>query len=1056
VFGKIKQKLKAIFKAVKSDRRVTQEGKAMRKLSFIFVSMLILTMSAHASTVYVDASAAGSDSGASWADAYTNLQSALTNTLTAGDEIWVAEGTYLPTTNGIDASATFNVPSDVSLYGGFSGTETSIDQRDISNNETVLSGAIGTSNSITVVKMYDVDQVIIDGFVITGGGDPGSSAGGGIDCADSGNVQISNCLLTNNISQYGAASSVKGGTTLFTLTNCVVSENVSVNGAIYVAFGARLAIENSSFVSNRSSGPGGAIHVNGSSVDITTESLFSGNEAGTLGGALYLTASTGNITNSTFSNNTAENIGGWGYGGAVYAVDSDCSFSGVVLSENDATSSGGAIQSIGSSSALKLTGCHVISNTTESGSVYLSSTAASIGDTIFEKNSSVKNAGALYIEATTVDINHSIFSENSGENGAGIYLMDSTATVTNSLFSKNTAKDSTDRWGNGGAIFATKNTVGSSVSLQNSTLFGNTSRSVEGGSLYLGEDHDAVIINTIFWGNRGNGMTNQIHTLAGTMTVSYSCIEGAVSNITGTTTLTDGGNNIDSDPTFTDWASPIGADGAWATYDDGLHPGVPCIDAGDDAAIATTYDLTGSAQRKMGTAVDIGAYEIGSYTLTYLAGINGSVTGTSPQFVDPGTEGTEVTAVPDSTYTFSGWSDGKMDNPRQDLNVKSNITVTANFDLVLDPTLTFDPPKYIPGSNMTFTVVFNGYDELLGGKSCGFEQIVPDGWGDDIADFSLIESNQAPTFDGPELAPAIDEVSVAWAPSLGSYTVTSKEEISYALSVPSGFSGDADFELVATWNGETRVVSNLLTEAELWTLTYSAGANGSLSGSTSQNVYYGLDGTSVTALPNSDYHFVQWSDLSIDNPRTDTGVTNDITVTATFAIDTFNLTYLATANGSLSGDTSQTVDSGSAGTAVTANPTGGYKFVGWDDGLADNPRTDTTVRSNITVTAYFASVYHSADTDEDFKISIPELLRAVELYNSAGFYKLDPAGEDGYNPAGSRPTIQAGYHSADYAPSGGDWEIGAPEYLRLLELRNADDKTYVIDLAGEDGYNPTP
>jgi hypothetical protein len=43
----------------------------------------------------------------------------------------------------------------------------------------------------------------------------------------------------------------------------------------------------------------------------------------------------------------------------------------------------------------------------------------------------------------------------------------------------------------------------------------------------------------------------------------------------------------------------------------------------------------------------------------------------------------------------------------------------------------------------------------------------------------------------------------------------------------------------------------------------------------------------VTADPATGYHFVQWSDDSTDNPRTDTNVTGNITVEASFAISVF-------------------------------------------------------------------------------------------------------------------------------------------------------------------------
>ncbi len=84
-----------------------------------------------------------------------------------------------------------------------------------------------------------------------------------------------------------------------------------------------------------------------------------------------------------------------------------------------------------------------------------------------------------------------------------------------------------------------------------------------------------------------------------------------------------------------------------------------------------------------------------------------------------------------------------------------------------------------------------------------------------------------------------------------------------------------------------------------FTLTYAAGAHGSISGACPRRVTYGGDGTAVTAVPATGYHFVKWSDNKTANPRTDTNVTADLSVSASFAIDTFTLTYTAGAHGSI-------------------------------------------------------------------------------------------------------------------------------------------------------------
>jgi hypothetical protein len=69
-----------------------------------------------------------------------------------------------------------------------------------------------------------------------------------------------------------------------------------------------------------------------------------------------------------------------------------------------------------------------------------------------------------------------------------------------------------------------------------------------------------------------------------------------------------------------------------------------------------------------------------------------------------------------------------------------------------------------------------------------------------------------------------------------------------------------------------------------YTVTYTAGSNGSIVGTTPQTVCRGSSSSSVTADPDPGYHFVNWSDSSTTNPRTDTNVTTDISVTANFAI----------------------------------------------------------------------------------------------------------------------------------------------------------------------------
>jgi len=138
------------------------------------------------------------------------------------------------------------------------------------------------------------------------------------------------------------------------------------------------------------------------------------------------------------------------------------------------------------------------------------------------------------------------------------------------------------------------------------------------------------------------------------------------------------------------------------------------------------------------------------YALTYNAGANGGISGSATQSIIYAGSGAAVSAVPNTGYAFTNWSDGSTANPRTDGNITNNLSVTANF-------------------------------------------------------------------------------------------------------VPL-----------------------------IYTLTYNAGTNGTLTGLSPQSVAYGGSGTAVTAVPNSGYAFMNWSDGATANPRTDLNVASNLNATANF------------------------------------------------------------------------------------------------------------------------------------------------------------------------------
>lgn len=95
--------------------------------------------------------------------------------------------------------------------------------------------------------------------------------------------------------------------------------------------------------------------------------------------------------------------------------------------------------------------------------------------------------------------------------------------------------------------------------------------------------------------------------------------------------------------------------------------------------------------------------------------------------------------------------------------------------------------------------------------------------------------------------------------------------------------------------------------------------------------------------------------------------------------------------------------------------------------------------------------HHSADSSRDWRIDLPELLRAVQLY-AVGEYACDPLAPDGFTP-GPGPRDCAP-HAADYTPR--DWSIRFSELLRVIQLYNAPYRAYHRNPAGEDGFTPGP
>ncbi len=236
--------------------------------------------------LYVDAAASPGGDGSNWGRAFKTLTEALTIARAYQDvTIFVAGGTYYPTT-GTDRDRTFLLPPrNVRLFGGY---DPAAGVRNPAGTPAVLSGDIGNpgrednSYHVMVIPAPESDSTIVDGFTITGGSAEGDGSnaffyqevplgtyrswGGGVylaNVSNNGKVVLRNCIISGN-----SATDFGGG---------VINANTS------------LVAVNSLFSGNRAKFGGGLCNVPGSDggvKSIVHQSTFAGNFAVTRGGGI--------------------------------------------------------------------------------------------------------------------------------------------------------------------------------------------------------------------------------------------------------------------------------------------------------------------------------------------------------------------------------------------------------------------------------------------------------------------------------------------------------------------------------------------------------------------------------------------------------------------------------------------------------------------------------------------------------------------------------------------------------------------------------------------------
>lgn len=188
---------------------------------------------------------------------------------------------------------------------------------------------------------------------------------------------------------------------------------------------------------------------------------------------------------------------------------------------------------------------------------------------------------------------------------------------------------------------------------------------------------------------------------------------------------------------------------------------------------------------------------------------------------------------------------------------------------------------------------------------------------------------------------------------------------------------------------------------------------------------------SLSASPNSGYHFVSWSDGNTNNPRSVT-VTSNQSFQAMFVQDsspvnqyTVTTSVTPTGSGNVSGGGVYDEDSV---ISLTATPNNGYQFDSWSDGNTSNPRS-VTVSSNLSFTAQF--------------LLIPEPPTQYTISTSVSPSNSGTVTGGGTYNSGTVVTLTA-TPSSGYAF--GSWSDGSTQNPRQIEVTaNASYTAYFTD-----------
>lgn len=420
--------------------------KQLFTLSFLFFNVFL-----HSQTLFVKANAVGANNGTSWLNAYVSLDAALAVAV-PGQEIWVGAGTYKP-------AISFALQTGVSLYGGFNGTETALQQRNPSLNLCILNGDLlgndvtgnfilnrldNVQHVVTVFANASTQAALIDGFEIRGGQTLTGTANPDLSRRGAGVLAgakaiVRNCRFADNFGESGAGLAAIGtASDGIVVDGCVFEANQATEQSILLLRQTPTGLVNNCVFRNNLTNRGALYPAE--TTDITIDScLFEGNDAGAnFGASIFSWQASWTLSNSVFRKNKSANAGIYidnREGGDFVTVDK-CLF------EQDTAFNFGGAGIYGWQMTGAIKNCTFRDNyAPNAAAMYFNGSEFdsqfSVDSCVFENNVSTGYGGtSIWHNRTKYTLSNSIFRDNvAPSSGAALYHGDTTEfLIRNCLF----------------------------------------------------------------------------------------------------------------------------------------------------------------------------------------------------------------------------------------------------------------------------------------------------------------------------------------------------------------------------------------------------------------------------------------------------------------------------------------------------------------------------------------------------------------------------------------------------------------------------------------------